>query len=95
MFLIAATSNFFMVIMASKVRLASSPPDEERIDLSLHAFPLCRHFRTPCGGWLRCFRRAARALLLFLRFDDHRVLRVRIETQLCEVHRIRDQRVIR
>src|SRR5271170_3599609 len=50
-------------------------------------------FRTPCGGWSRCFRRAARALLLSLRFDDHRALRVRIETQLRELHRVRDQRL--
>src|SRR5579862_809116 len=35
------------------------------------------HFRTPC--WSRCFRRAARALFLCLRFDDRRALRVRIE----------------
>ena len=39
------------------------------------------------GGWSRRFRCAARALLLCLRFDDHRALRVRIETQLRELHR--------
>src|SRR5579872_5959467 len=66
-------------------------PDEG--DLSLPVFLLWRHFRTPCGGWSRYFRRAARALLLCLRFDDHRALRVRIETQLRELHRVRDQRL--